>query len=316
MQQFDVIGVGVNTVDALYCLPAEFQVDGKNPTTDVVVQGGGPAGTASCVCAMFGWRTGLVTPMGQNMLSQVARLDYVSRGICPDLFVPYENACPCSSVIQIDPRMATRTIFYTMDGYQHLDPADLPFDVLQQAKVVIADCYEPAAAMTAVEALQGTACRSVLDLEVGDTEWLWRMIALGTDVILPLAAARRLTGASHPADVLRALAAQSSAHLVVTHGTEGSWALLPDGVYHQPAFAVAAKDTTGCGDVFHGAYAAGLLEGMPPVLRLEFAAWMASLTATQVGGRAALCSKQELAGHDQSRLSGDLRGLLATWNQE
>jgi sulfofructose kinase len=310
MQQFDVIGIGVNAVDALFCLPENFQVDHKNHTTDAKIQAGGPAGTGSCVCAMLGWKTGFITPMGDNMLSQIAKTEYESRGISADLFIPYEQASPVFSIIQIDPRLATRTIFSQMEGYHRVDPADMSVDAVRQTQVLIADCYEPEATMTALEVVQGGPCRSVLDLETGEPEWLWRAITLGTDIIMPLVATRELTGAETPEDAIRKLSENTNAQIVVTDGTQGSWALTPDGLHHQPAFQVKAIDTTGCGDVFHGAYAAGILEGMSLEMRLELAAWMASITATKVGGREALLSRQEIPKQDLSSLSDGLRKKL------
>jgi sugar/nucleoside kinase (ribokinase family) len=74
----------------------------------------------------------------------------------------------------------------------------------------------------------------------------------------------------------------------VTRSAEGSWYLSaeePGVVFHQPAFAVEAVDTNGCGDVFHGVYAAGVSEGMPAEERIRFAAAVAALKATHPGGQ-------------------------------
>ena len=312
MPQFDVVGVGVNAVDALFCLPIDYHIDHKNPTEEARIQAGGPAATASCVCAMLGWNTGFITPMGNNMLSGIAKTEFISRGVSADLFISYDQACPVFSVIQVDPRLATRTIFSPLEDYHRINPADVPIEAVREAKVLIADSYESEAVMVALEAIQGEPCRSVLDLETGDPEWLWRAIELGTDVIMPFVAARELTDAETPQDALRRLAENTHAQLVVTNGTEGSWALTPYGIHHQVSFRVKARDTTGCGDVFHGAYAAGLLEGMPLAMRLEFAAWLASITATKVGGREALLVRQELLTQDLSMLSAPLRAQLST----
>ena len=310
MPKFDVVGIGVNAVDALFCLPEDYKVDHKNRTEDAKIQAGGPAGTASCVCAMLDWKVGFITPMGNDMLSGIATTELVSRGVSAELFVPYEHASPVFSVIQIDPRLATRTIFSQNQKYR-VDAADVPIDAVRQARILLADNYEADAVMTALEAVQGISCRSVLDLEDGDSDWLWRAIELGTDIIMPFVAARKLTGAETPEEAVRQLAEKNTrAQLVVTNGMEGSWAFTPKGMYHQAAFQVHAKDTTGCGDVFHGAYAAGLLEGMSLEMRLEFAAWLASITATKVGGREALLSRHELLTQDLSMLSNALQAQL------
>jgi sulfofructose kinase len=64
-------------------------------------------------------------------------------------------------------------------------------------------------------------------------------------------------------------------------------------VFHQPAFRVETVDTTGCGDVFHGAYAAALCEGRGLEERLRFAAAVAALKATREGGQKGIPSREE-----------------------
>lgn len=315
MSQFDVIGVGVNVVDILVQLPSHVEIGGKQKVEHLTIQGGGPAGTGSCVCAALGWRTAFVAQFGENMLSQVARLEFETRGILPDLFLNNPQARPCAANVHIDPHTAERTIFYTREGYQYLKPADLPVEVMKTARVVLIDGYESEAARTALEAVQGTPCRSVLDVEQGSVDELLRLIALATDVILPMATARMVTGKHSPEDVLRTLSRETNGQLVVTEGVLGSWALTPEGVIHQPAFQVKAVDTNGCGDVFHGAYTAGMLVEMPLAIRLEFSAWLASRTACFVGGRTGIPRQKDLASLDQSRLSSALKYYVSQFPQ-
>jgi len=75
--------------------------------------------------------------------------------------------------------------------------------------------------------------------------------------------------------------------VAVTCGAKGCYYVTsenPAAPRHQPAFKVQAVDTTGCGDVFHGAYAAALARGMSAPDRIRFAAAAAALKATQSGG--------------------------------
>ena len=315
MPQFDVIGIGVSVVDILVQLPSQIEIGEKHKVEHLMIQGGGPAGTGSCVCAALGWRTGFVTQFGKNMLSQVARLEFETRGVLPDLFVENLQAQPCAAIVQIDPHTAERTIFYTRDGYQYLKPADLPLDIIKAARVLVVDGYEPEAARTVLKAIQATPCRSVLDVEQGDADELWELILLATDVILPMATARMLTGKDSPEGVLHALSLKTNAQLVATDGALGSWALTPERVIHQPAFQVDAVDTTGCGDVFHGAYAVGLLADMPLDVRLEFAAWLAARVACFIGGRAGIPTRRELASLDLSQLSPTLKYHVSEFSQ-
>jgi sulfofructose kinase len=67
-----------------------------------------------------------------------------------------------------------------------------------------------------------------------------------------------------------------------------------------PAFAVDVVDTTGCGDVFHGVYAAALAEGLPLEKRVKLASAAAALKAMQPGGQRGIPRREDvlkLAGY-------------------
>ena len=55
-----------------------------------------------------------------------------------------------------------------------------------------------------------------------------------------------------------------------------------------PAFKIKALDTTGCGDVFHGAYALALARNLELKERIRFASAAAALKATRPGGQAGI----------------------------
>jgi sugar/nucleoside kinase (ribokinase family) len=79
--------------------------------------------------------------------------------------------------------------------------------------------------------------------------------------------------------------------VIVTCGSEGCWyvsPVAPTSAVHQAAFAVPVVDTTGCGDVFHGAYSAALVRGLDVSSRIRFAAAAAALKASQRGGQAGI----------------------------
>ena len=99
--------------------------------------------------------------------------------------------------------------------------------------------------------------------------------------------AEKCTGLTDlPAMAARLL--QSPARLVViTEGTLGSHVWTPDGdSFHQPAFAASPTvDTTGCGDVYHGAFLHGWLSGWEPRRCAQYAAQLAARNAEGLGGR-------------------------------
>jgi sugar/nucleoside kinase (ribokinase family) len=73
--------------------------------------------------------------------------------------------------------------------------------------------------------------------------------------------------------------------VVQTEGKEGSYTITPDECFHQPAFEVPVVDTTGAGDVFHGAYIVGIARGWDARATARFAAAVAALKCMHLGGR-------------------------------
>lgn len=310
MNEIDVLAAGVNVVDVFVRVPEQVLLGEKHEVQELIVQGGGPAATAACVLASLGWRTGFITRMGDNPFSVIARDDLRRHGVLSDFFIPDAAASPVVAVVQADPRTGERTILYTRENYHVLEAADVPLEAVRRSRIVLVDGYEPEAALVILEAASKAGRRSVIDVEIGDRDSADRLIALSTDCILPLIAARALTGEETPEAALHRLAQRTSAQLIVTDGTRGSWALIPEGILHQPAIAVDTVDSTGCGDAFHGAYAAALLDDLALRLRMEFAAWVAAQVALKLGGRTNLPTRDSIRKGDLSMLSPGLRAHL------
>ena len=95
-------------------------------------------------------------------------------------------------------------------------------------------------------------------------------------------------------DAARALWNATRQAAVVTCGADGCWYVGGDDPQvprHQQAIRVTVVDTTGCGDVFHGAYAAALARGLDLPDRVRLASAAAALKATRRGGQAGIPTK-------------------------
>jgi sulfofructose kinase len=90
-------------------------------------------------------------------------------------------------------------------------------------------------------------------------------------------------------DVTRELRAEGPSTVVVTEGELGSWCASAEGDFHTPAFPVEqVVDTTGAGDVFHGAFLFGRAQGWDLRRSLRVASATASLKCRALGGRAGI----------------------------
>jgi sulfofructose kinase len=66
------------------------------------------------------------------------------------------------------------------------------------------------------------------------------------------------------------------------------------GIAHLPAFTVETVDTLGAGDVWHGAFALALAEGMSEREAVRFSSATAALKCARFGGRSGTPNRDEL----------------------
>jgi len=82
--------------------------------------------------------------------------------------------------------------------------------------------------------------------------------------------------------------------VVQTEGVDGSYTVSPDDEFHTPAFEVDVIDTTGAGDVFHGAYLAGLVKDWDLRRIATFASAVAAIHCTVLGNRKGIPSMEKV----------------------
>ncbi len=309
-ENYDLITLGLAAVDVLIRLPEVIVHGNKQFVKDLVIQGGAPVGSSVSAVSRLGFRCATIAKLGDNTLSDIAREQFSRSKVGLDLIVNERSAQPALALVQIDPKTAARTVFIQMDNYGYIRPDEVPLSAISQARVLLVDSYDLDATEAALQAASQSSCRSVLDFESGDPDRMKELMALCNDAILPLATARALSGESDPVTALRSLSSITSARLLVTDGTNGSWALDDGKFIHQPALLVEAIDTTGCGDAYHAGYVVGLLLGFGLQYRMEIGAWLASIVATRVGGREVLPWRGELQGLIHDDLSDGLIRLV------
>jgi len=80
----------------------------------------------------------------------------------------------------------------------------------------------------------------------------------------------------------------------MTLGAHGALARENGKFHYSPAFVVNCIDTTGAGDVFHGAFCYAVLEGMPMPAALDLSNAMAALNCTALGARGGIYGLEEV----------------------
>lgn len=290
-ERFDILGLGVSTVDELVVLDHLPFANHKQEIFSRNRQCGGLTGSALVAAARQGCSCGHVVSLGDGELSRFLRRGLEREGIRLLGSASDADVEPYYSLILVDRNSGERSILW--DNSMSRPPV---IDTACRARVMSAKClfvdhvYAESVVDVVAEARHAGA------EVVGDFERTTRgsaaLMDLANHIIVPLGYCRQLFGDDVvPEAAVRRLANVPGRSLAcVTDGTNGAWYALggaPDDVGHQGAFAIdKVVDTTGCGDVFHGVYAAGLVAGLPPSERIRRASAAAAMKARVVGAQA------------------------------
>jgi sulfofructose kinase len=296
VKSFDILGLGCVCVDDLLYVPGAFPVaDTKIRVLNWDRQCGGLTGTALVAAARLGARCAFAGLLGFDDLTRIVEENFLREGV--DIsFAPHAKDAPAPhAVIIVAADTGTRNIFYRIDGRMGADDHLPEESVIRSARILFLDQYGMTGSLRAATIARSAGIPIVADFEDSSDPQFPAMFRLVDHVILPYELAVKITRETDPAAAANAVWHADCQAVVVTSGTAGSWFLGKDGaVRHQPAFKVPAVDTTGCGDVFHGAYAAALVQGAPLSECVRLATAAAGLKATQPGGQRGIPTKGEV----------------------
>ena len=95
-------------------------------------------------------------------------------------------------------------------------------------------------------------------------------------------------------NVMRYVKSKGPETVIFTFGSDGCKGVYGENTFSLPAMDVPVVDTTGAGDVFHGAFDAAYLNGMDVVSAAKYATGVSSIKCTEMGGRAGIPDKETL----------------------
>ena len=290
---FDVVGVGVNVIDYLFRIPHFPEPDTKMDATGAMIQGGGLTATAMVACARLGLRTRYIGKFGGNEIGRMAREELQREGMDLSAAVTAPGVPNRFCVVLVEEASGHRTIVRERDPRIWLRPGDLSPEAVCAGRVLHVDGHEGDAALQAARWAKAAGVPVSVDAEE-PTEHREALFALTDILIVGQRFGRMLTGRSDIHDILEALARLGPACVGLTLAGAGSALRYRDEIVQAPGFAVNVVDTTGAGDVFHGAFLYGFLQGWEAGDILRFANAVSALKCTCLGGRTGIPRLEEV----------------------
>ena len=293
MKNFDVVGVGLSAMDYLgiidtYPPPADVKIH----MDEFTKQGGGPAATALVALARLGAKTAFVGKMGDDESGLFMKRSLEEENVDVTHVVVEPGASSPPAFIVVDKNSGGRTIFWTDAHISPLEVAELDREFITSARILHLDGLQMEASLAAAQWARESGMTVVLD---GDTlmPGIDKLVALTDVLIASHNFAKRFTGQNDLEKALDKMHSFGPGLVGITLGRDGCMFSNGDGIMQKAGFDVPVVDTTGAGDVFHGAFVFGLLHEWSLERTAEFANAVAALKCRKLGGRAGIPSFDE-----------------------
>jgi sugar/nucleoside kinase (ribokinase family) len=286
---FDLVGVGLNATDTLIKVAHFPAYGGKVPIEAEILSPGGQVASALTAAAKLGMRVKYIGTVGDDERGRIQLDSLRETGINLDDVEVRENCPNQMAYIVIDESTGERTVFWSRSHCLTLDPDTITAEKIGCARMLHIDGHDTPAVEKAARVARDLRIPVSVDVDTiypGFDRVLGFVDYLVASSEFPV----RWTKESDPFRALEMI--QNEYHMPVaamTLGAHGALALVVENgaarYVYSPGFVVDCVDTTGAGDVFHGAFCYSVLEGMPIEDTLEFSNAMAALNCTQLGAR-------------------------------
>ena len=292
MKRFQIVGVGYCCVDVI-CMVEDFPVENSSThITSRQTQGGGAAATALVAASRLGADCAFIGNIGNDMESDEDVRLFAQDGVCTVYMVRRDDCWGLESFVMVNPETGSRTKFPQRDYNPPITWTDDLKEVIKNADVLHLDGTHYENALNAARIAKEYGVTVSLDgCSMQKDNAKNRTLATLADILImnskyPL----RVSEEKDYNCALLEMAGWGGKKVTgCTLGEEGSKFVINGKVVDFPAFkAPKVVDTTGCGDVFHGAFLNAYVSGMEIRTCIRFASAAASIKCAFPGGRAGI----------------------------
>ncbi len=289
----DVVGLGLNATDTVIIVRELPALGGKERVVSLSRHAGGQVATALVACQRLGLRARYIGKVGDDdagkfQLSSLRREGLDLRHTRVARHTPTQFG-----YILVDQRTGERTVFWDRDRSLTISPKELDEQAIVTARALHVDGCDVEASLQAARWARRARIPVVADL---DTVYK-KVEKLFPYIDYLLASANFLPAVTGEADPFRVLEYMAREYKIavpgMTLGRDGALVYAGGRFIYSPGFVVETVDTTGAGDVFHGAFIYGLLAEWNLERTLDFSNALAGLNCTALGARGGIKSRAE-----------------------
>ncbi len=292
-RSFQVVGMGSNAVDWI-CVLAEYpRHNTKSQILERLRLGGGQIATAITLCGRYGLQASYIGRVGDDengcfSLEDLGKepIDISHMDVVPGAFSQY-------AFILVDRPTGERTVLWQRDPQLLYKPGELKREWIVQGRLLHMDGHDQAACIQAAQWAREAGMKVCLDID---------KFQPGVEDLLPLTDfavptigfTQRFSGKKDWREALLVVSEATPGYVIVTRGKEGAAIMWKGRIIEIPGITVNAVDTTGAGDVFHGAFIYSLFQDWSVESCLQFSNVAAALSCTRYGARGGIPTIEEV----------------------
>ena len=159
----DLVGVGLNAIDTLISI-ADFPAPGSKANVhSLSVMPGGQVATAVIACERWGMRTRYIGKLGDDPAAQIHRRAFAEAGLETQI-ITVPKCASAQSHILVDGQ-GERSVLWHRDPRLALQPQELNREWIVNARVLLVDGCDTAAATQAAEWARESGLSVIADLD-------------------------------------------------------------------------------------------------------------------------------------------------------
>jgi sulfofructose kinase len=286
-----IVGLGLTTLDVLIRTENMPNWERGGRFDAFGFDGGGPVGTAMCAAARLGARVGFIGTAGNDAVADLKVELLAEYGVDITHLLRRDQPEDQVVIVYVDSRTGERVFSgFGRPRQNLLRPDELDRDYILSAEYLHLEGMHPEAALQAARWMREAGKDVVLDgsktREPDVRPQLRELIPYVTILICGEGFGRALSGGIENLYEAGERILEMGPRIVVqTEGADGSYTVTRNERFHTPAYPIDVVDTTGAGDVFHGAYIVGMLHGWDLRTVARFSTAVSALKCTRLGGR-------------------------------
>ena len=290
---FDVVGMGLNSVDFLVLVPEYPASNSKMRIRRFEKSGGGQVATAMVALSRWGTRTKYIGKVGGDELGQFSLESIRQEGVDVSSVTVESQVSNQFATIIVDGKSGDRTILWDRDDRLTYRDGELKKEDVCSGKILHLDGHDIRAALQCARWAREEHIPVILDVD--KVEPLTSELIKDIDFVVTGSRFPTLfTGILDREKAFLELQKHTSGFLCTTLGSEGTMALLAEEILRVKGFKGEVVDTTGAGDVFHAGFIYGLLQNWDLEKILQFANAVAALKCRELGGRKGIPTLREV----------------------